>query len=300
MYRYFCFFILCISNVSTVFSQDFNGYIVSQNNKPVAYSSVYLSGKQTGIIADSAGRFRLPYSILDYNTDTLTVSSTGYKSKKIAITDLKKFLEDRENTIMLENEIITLEELIINSSSNSSRDYGFFNLKSANIFISGKPGAKICVFIENEDAIDKIIQNINIKTDRQNDKTKKLRLFFCSKSGTDFVVNSFGKDDIIISDFSKKNLTVDVSRYSIPFTKEGIYVGIEWISQENQLHDRSEKIGLSIKCTTKCKNKPSTWIYTNEKWELFPALTEEELKKIPKFFRNKITNANVQIGITAK
>lgn len=294
-------FVIAVINcyIATIFSQDINVSVVSNDTIPLAYTSVYLKNVQIGVMTDTTGQFSLPNTFLNHHLDTLIVSCVGYKIVKIPVSDLIQFFQNTGNKIILDTDILTLDEVTVYSSSGTSEDFGFYNLKSSNTLLSGKPGSRVCVFIENTAGITKIIQNVKIKVDKQNDKTKKLQLFFCSKSDDGFIVNDFTEDNIIISDFSKKNLIVDVSKYSIPFTEDGIYIGVEWIASENILQDMSEKIGLSVKCTSKNKTK-STWIYQNEKWVQFPPLSEEELSKIPRIFRNRIMNANAQIGIVAK
>jgi len=292
----FCAFLFLPSN--TLFAQDIGGYVASKDGEKLSYVSIYLKNKNRGVVTDEFGHYKLPSDILSEITDTLIISCIGYKSEKIPVSQFKENVLARNMNILMETDYILLQEINVKPNTEKPKEYGMFHLQSANFFLTGSPSTRILVFVENTDNVSKMIKTVNIKIRKSNDKTKKLRIFFCQKTENNFQNINVVKSEIIVSDFSKSKTKVDVSKYQIPFEENGIYVGLEWIGIENTIQDMSEKIGLSVVCTSK-SNKSNTWIFSDENWIQFPSITEEELKEIPKIFWKIIRNSNAQVGITA-
>jgi hypothetical protein len=283
--------------VLSLFSQNIMGVVVTDDNTPVPYTSIYLLKKNTGIITDSVGRFVIPVDLLKEAGDTLIVSSLGYESVRIEASKFENYYQQHKNKIILDKRIISLDEVIVKPSNTAPFSLGFYDSKSSVVSLSGKPGSRICVFVENTNQKTGIIQSINLRLRKYDDKTKKLRIFFCSKTPDGFEVNDLCDEDIIVSDFSKGKTIVNIDKYNIPFGEEGIYVGIEWLSAENQLQNFKEDIGLSIKCTNKSSSK-ATWIFEDEEWKEFPPA--DEVDELPKILQKLIKNANAQVGITVR
>ena len=282
--------------IETLFSQRIEGVVLSEDGISVSYASVQLKNRKIGIVSDSAGHFTLPISMLMELDDTLLFSCLGFWSKTISVSNFKKNISKKQINIVLKANSILLNEISI-TPSNRQTEYGFYDLKSSNVFLNGQPLSKVLVFIENTDGIGGIIKSVNMRLYRKNDKTKKLRVFFCEKATDNFQVIDFSQEDIIVSDLSKSDTKIDVSKYNIPFTAHGISVGVEWISVEGEKQNLSEKIGLSLVCTANAKQQ-YTWIFQEGKWGLFPLLTEDELNKMSSSIKNKLLKSNAQIGIT--
>jgi hypothetical protein len=294
--------IILVFAVNSLFSQSIEGVVFSNDGSSVSYASIYLKNKKTGIITDSLGHYKLPDNILQELEDTLVFSCLGYKSEKISVLSFKEKVLRQQTDISLMPNSILLNDVNIYPTANKNFEYGLFKLKTCNVFLHGKHLSRLLVFIENTDGVHRIIKFVNIKLLNNNDKTKKLRLFFAKKVGDDFQVLDVSQEDIIISDFSKSNAKIDVSKYNIPFPQDGICVGLEWIGTENEVQALSNKTGLSVDCTAKF-GKRCTWFFQNDEWkEISTRLTEENeeaLKKVPENFRKVFKNANARIGITA-
>jgi hypothetical protein len=290
--------IILVFSINPLFSKNIEGVVFSNDGGGLSYASVYLKNKKTGIITDSIGRYKLPNDILSELEDTLVFSCLGYISEKISVLSFKEKVIRQQTDISLMPNSILLNEVNVYPTANKDFEYGLFKLKSCNVILHGKHLSRLLVFIENTDGANRIIKSVNIKLQKNNDKTKKLKLFFAKKTDDGFQILDVSPENIIVSDFSKSNAKIDVLKYNIPFPQDGICVGLEWIGTENELHALSNKTGLSVDCTAKFE-KRCTWFFQNDEWKEFPTLTDEELKEIPKNFREMVKKANARIGITA-
>ncbi len=279
-----------------LFSENISGKLINKDNDAVPYASVYLANKYVGVMSNSEGEFSIPKSLI-LNDDTLVISCLGYETLKFDIQDLTVLLNENNNKILLNNRTIELTEVVVMPSENNIINYGFDKLRSANVMISGKTGSRLAVFIENEDAKVGIIKSVNIKLKRFKDENIKLRIHFYTKTDNGFELNNLIKENIFISDFSKKKTEVDVTKYNIPFLEEGVYIGIEWINTNEGVVDFTEKFGPNILCTTKKETK-ATWIFEDNEWQQFPPISEEDINSIPNFILKKILKSNAQVGIS--
>ena len=74
---------------------------------PIVSANIYVKNTTLGTISNSDGKFLLVVP-REFEKDTLVVSSIGYKSFKISISDF-----DNSEEIYLETDIASLEEVLI-------------------------------------------------------------------------------------------------------------------------------------------------------------------------------------------
>ncbi|MCL2683472.1 MAG: carboxypeptidase-like regulatory domain-containing protein [Bacteroidales bacterium] len=297
-----------------VFAQNVSGYVRSENGEGVPFVSIYLKGKNIGITSNIDGHYILPSSILTETNDTLIFSSIGFETQKISVPIFKQRTSAGQTNIVLKTNSILLAEVVIRAKNHKPKDYGLFHLRSAPARYDYLfPSSRVMVFVENTDGTDKIIQTVNIRmscrdTDRSKhpNKDRKLRVFFYQKTESGFQNIKVADDDILITDFSKIRIRHDVSKYRIPFPKEGIYVGFEWVGETNVIQERSRGREFGLSVTDKAK-KPHSWVFIDEKWEQHPVEMYRMAIHNPYYgsdFFNRlhetiIQNSNFQIGITA-
>jgi hypothetical protein len=298
MYKYVLYIFLSLTNVILI-AQDASGYVLSEDDNGISFVSIYLKNKNIGIVSDINGRYQLSTDILSETSDTLIFSSIGYETQKIPVSLFNKKISNGNPNIVLKTNYILLSEIEITPNARKQKEYGMFGFRSSNFTLTGSPSTRIMVFVENTDKVSRIIQTVNIRIQKNNDETKKLRVFFYQKTTNGFQ-NINVDEDIFITDFSRSKIRLDVSKYNISFPEKGIYVGVEWIGEINTVQNRSKKIGLSLK-TTASSNISHTWVFENGAWVQFPTgiISEEELNEIPQIFHSTILNSNAQIGITA-
>lgn len=104
------------------------GKVISKRNQPVPFAAIYFTNTSKGTIANADGEFRfiLPDTLA---TDTITVSSLGYESVKIAPDKyLSKKLEIHLKTASIKIKDIVIrkeepEDIITKSYQNRSKNY---------------------------------------------------------------------------------------------------------------------------------------------------------------------------------
>ena len=303
MKRLFFLFLAGIATCVSVSAQsEVRGYVISESGEGVPYVAIYLKNRSVGIVSNLEGLYILPGSFLTEKEDTLIFSSVGFASKSIAVSMFNEKILDGSTNVSLLADYVQLTEIVVTPRSRSQKDYGMFHLRSISaipMFIEGNPSTRLISFVENIEGIDKIIQTVNIAIrSGRSDKTNKLRVFFARKTDDGFRVVNVADEEIFITDFSNSRIRHDVSKYNIPFPKEGIGIGIEWIGEENVAQKRSERIGLAVRTTT-ATSELHTWIFENDTWVQFPALTEEDINAVPGVFLRAIQKSNARIGITA-
>ncbi|MDO7172406.1 carboxypeptidase-like regulatory domain-containing protein [Mariniflexile sp. AS56] len=103
------FFLLTISVQSQQNSLKMEGVILDQTKYSIPYAAIGIPSKWIGTSSNEDGKFYLELS-KDNLLDTLEVSSIGYLTSKILVKD---FLALSEKTIILEEDIVSLDEVNI-------------------------------------------------------------------------------------------------------------------------------------------------------------------------------------------
>jgi len=100
---------------TSLFSQQ-GDYIIgklfdAKSQEPVVFANIRIKDRALGIITNVDGSFRIPLIYKEYG-DIIEISSMGYQSKGISISDLS---ENTINTIQLEPAVFELTEAIISA-----------------------------------------------------------------------------------------------------------------------------------------------------------------------------------------
>lgn len=82
---------LCLVYCATAAAQPYyDGVVVDEkDNQPIPYASLSIDNKKKGILADSHGRFKLSEAEIK-GTDTIQVSSVGYQTLKIVLSEARR------------------------------------------------------------------------------------------------------------------------------------------------------------------------------------------------------------------
>ncbi|WP_053991990.1 DUF5686 and carboxypeptidase-like regulatory domain-containing protein [Mangrovimonas sp. TPBH4] len=92
-----------------------SGYVIDENNQPVAYANVIFKGSTEGTISNEEGRF---YLESDSNWDTITVSFLGYETLEL---NLPKRVNYNLN-LVLKEEAASLDEVVIITGKQSKKE----------------------------------------------------------------------------------------------------------------------------------------------------------------------------------
>jgi hypothetical protein len=85
--------------------------------EPVSFASIRVKNRAVGVISNNDGSFRIPLRFRELN-DTLHISSMGYDSREIVISDL---FTDKINRLYLKPMLIQLDEVTLSASKKSRR-----------------------------------------------------------------------------------------------------------------------------------------------------------------------------------
>lgn len=94
-----------------IIAQNINieGTILDENKNTIPYAAIGIVEKSIGTSSNDDGVFFLKLTSLNLS-DTLTVSSIGFKSYKIAVKD---YINKKEKTIILVEDVVSLDEITI-------------------------------------------------------------------------------------------------------------------------------------------------------------------------------------------
>lgn len=114
-------FAFVIAFCNPIISQDkpiqIEGLVLDESNYSVPYAAVGIPSKYIGTATTEEGTFLLQLSKSNLS-DSLEVSSIGYKTFKIKVQDL---IEKKEKTLVLEEDIVSLGEVSISASSDYAK-----------------------------------------------------------------------------------------------------------------------------------------------------------------------------------
>ncbi|MCO5268739.1 MAG: carboxypeptidase-like regulatory domain-containing protein [Brumimicrobium sp.] len=172
-----------------------------ETNEPIPFANIYNKSSKKGTISNTGGYFRI---LINEVTDTITISSIGYKEQTIKIkADKKNYLIFLEENILLLNEIIVtpkdnayLFELIQASKKSISnierKSKAYYELKS---FVNDSQ-IELVEGYYNIDVRGYKLMNIHLKAGRIALRPTSNRIFASLESSRALLMlNIFGKND---------------------------------------------------------------------------------------------------------
>lgn len=231
LYLKYILILLTISH--TCWSQDsvLSGTVKSANNEKLAYVNIGIKHKNIGTISDENGQFSIRIH-KENKSDSISFSYLGYRPLTFKISDI---IERNINEFILEEEPMSLDEVIITSKRNKEKKLG---TKSYVGFIVGEVRADSS-------------QNNNIREFAKKLKIKKpsklldLNIAFRNVNigSAKFRVNFYRiKDDLPFKKIGSRNIiiekqiingwnTFDLRRYDLNFA-EPVFITIEYLPRE--------------------------------------------------------------------
>jgi hypothetical protein len=102
--------------LQSLFSQSYQGLVYDKkNNMPVVFANIYTS-QNSGVISNSEGYFKINLQNLRDN-DSLSISSLGYKSQKISVSELVKL-----DTVFLSVQEEMLDEVVVSANKYTAEE----------------------------------------------------------------------------------------------------------------------------------------------------------------------------------
>lgn len=186
-------------------------------------------GNEKHFIADSNGLISIDKTYIRLN-DTLKLSCVGFQSKK--------FIADKNFTypdsLKLSAVNIALNEVIINSSKPQLK-IGTVK-KAYNSQLRGNPNTIYFQYIPNDKQISGIITTIEYSVNNLSggiERPFKIGLYTKGRNDV-FPDKDLLNDSVVIfNPKKKKRIVVDVSKYNIPFPKDGVMAVFETLCAES-------------------------------------------------------------------
>jgi hypothetical protein len=222
--------ILLFSIVS--FSQTQIKVVDAENKKPIPYAKLILQGKDYYKNTEENGE-----AALEKGENIYEIESFGYEKLNV----LKQ-----ENTYSLQPKFKKIEGIEI-AKPKFTEAFTSGSVKKDNFgFMGTKISWSVIDFFENNFANEKIfIKKIRIPTEVKDRKTDAVfNLVFYENIDGKPAPEKF--KNIIVTCKKGKNLTeIDFSKNPVTFPREGIFIGIEWIiNEQNHYLDKVTKMNL--------------------------------------------------------
>ena len=158
--------------IQSLFSQSYQGIIYDdKNNLPVIFANIYTS-QNSGVISNSEGYFKINLVNLKDN-DSLTISSLGYKNKRLAVNQLVTL-----DTVFLSVQEEMLDEVVVSANKYSAEEIIEIFKDSLSVRHSIPP-AKFQVFTRHKNTYKPV--NTGIELDRTSFMSRSKRKQFNQK-----------------------------------------------------------------------------------------------------------------------
>lgn len=222
---FFLFFFISVSLSAQISSRIFD----KVTNQPVSYANIWCNTGKCGTTADEKGNFKI---IVYDDSKELTITAVGYKKKTI---ETQKILD----SIFLEQEVIKLAEVLINSKEKETLKLGKIKNSSVELCVANDYSLR---------TIGKYFPNNLTNNQEMYVKKVKVKTYALLKNTIlniqFFAVNDNGKPEELLYD---KNIIcevkdgtntteLDLSNLYIEFPKKGIFVAFEnLLVEQNKL-----------------------------------------------------------------
>ena len=180
-------------------------------------------------IADSHGLISIDKTYIRLN-DTLKLSCVGFQSKKILVD--KNFTYPDSLKLFAVN--IALNEVVINSSKPELK-IGVIK-KAYNSQLRGNPNTIYAQYIPNDKGVSGTITTIEYFVNNISGGIERpFKVGFYTKGKNDIFPDKDLLNDsvVVFNPKKKKRIVVDVSKYNIPFPKDGVMAVFETLCPES-------------------------------------------------------------------
>ncbi|WP_158612035.1 carboxypeptidase-like regulatory domain-containing protein [Paenimyroides tangerinum] len=216
-----------------IFSQKIiQGFVLDSINNPIVFANVGMLNSSVGTISDDNGSFVLNLDKVDFN-DTLRISSLGFKSRDIRVSELSF---NQSLGINLETEVFLLKELEILSGNLKTYTEGksktdtkskviFANEKYANFNMGTEIGRRFDIGSKKPSLLSKF--QFYIKENNFDSNTFKVNIYGLKNGKPAILLNSENIFVTIEKDFTGW-VTVELEDYNL-IIQEDIAVCVQWV-----------------------------------------------------------------------
>ena len=226
--------VLLLLPFSLLAQTPIHGIVTDKHRIPLPLTNIVSLTSNSGGVTNNQGNFSIPISI---KTDSIKFSNIAYLPKTIAIKDLKD-----NDTIVLEENIEQMKVVVLKDFSHYKQEatLGFKDYPNNGEYKFG-PGDQIATYIDNKENKDGWIKGIFFKVKAFGKCTNTMRVRLLEMDTITFRPSTdlLDENNLISSSDLKKTNYVDVSNNKIIIPKEGIFIVLEWVYQDNNCDKNS-------------------------------------------------------------
>ena len=228
-----------------------SGILLEQNNSGIPFATVGIHSKNIGTITERDGSFsfEVPNSM---QNEMVTFSAVGFMKKDIPVKD---FLSKLQKTIVLEESITELSEVVVSASSLAAsrlrmESRGNFNFNTGTMRLdSEKNGGAMALLIEHENPPFMVGKTrLMIRHNSLGKFRVRVRLLAVDQNTGKPGIDLINKSLVFESDISFGWLKIDLTKENIWIEEESFFLVYEWIMDEdkkemlkNQIEDHLNK-----------------------------------------------------------
>lgn len=261
MVRIVVFLLLAFFTEHALAQIKFAGVITDQKTgQPVPYVTMNLKLENVYSRADDHGVFKI-YSVKSLPNDTLIFTSIGYRSYKIAVSDIKGDLK-----IYLKEDVATLKEVSI--SGRKEMILGAYKKKGYKAF-TGLTMMTRRFMKKDGYSYLKTVSFLR-KTDKLSGKGKaRFRITIYNSESNSGPPNDVVYEQILVEDTIEPVITVDLMKYHILLPTNFFFIGIERLDESGDFLDPKVNTVRDIQHSWTKPISSSSWRRIYEK----PAIT---------------------------
>jgi len=272
------YFILSIFLTTAIYSH--NIIIFDSITNDVLPFSIIIDGN-SGKYSDEEGRFEF----MDFNNDTITIRFLGYADKKIFVRNFEL------DTVRLISQSIQLEEIVLSNAKNEiTIDYPKKPKHFGNFPVNIGQEILIELIPENQDKLY-YLKSLKIPFDKNRNKPKIDDKFRAIIRVNIYALNGnvlFVSEPFEIKLNSKDELQLKLNERGIKFRDQGIRIGIEYLSLNNNSSLMNNTLPINPQLTE--NNYPGFRAKTYIK---FPLEFTKEIMAINNIFPNIYENKTI-------
>ncbi|MDB5191992.1 MAG: hypothetical protein JWQ96_1555 [Segetibacter sp.] len=230
--RYFIILLSLVNSLNSFGQQRITGKIVNTKKQPIPFASIGFFNSKDGTTSDAFGYF----SINAWATDSIKISSIGYKSKTIIITKDSVSL-----AIELEEDFARLKDVIVRSRRRTTKSIFLGHYTSINNFYYLINVGEEATFIPNKDGIKGYIDEIKFKLDKISKTHFMLRVRVLNLNPE----TGLPYEDLLLSDniITPKKLrrinSFSIKSKNIELPANGVFISFEWLATEGALKNEN-------------------------------------------------------------
>ena len=221
-----------------VTAQLFTSTIKSADKlEPLSYVNVSILNKRVGTSSDLNGRFS--FNLEKFKSDTLLISYLGFKSKKLAVSSILKQPKDFQE-VYLVNEFSSIEDVVINVKKKKYGSKHSLGLRKKWFYsrVGVQFGMEQAILIPNKKNKVGKIEEVSFWVGKDDELFYNSRLTWFRLKFYSYDLDKNQPSDLISYENilvkpkgnEKQELKVDVSKFHIPFPKEGVCVVVETVN----------------------------------------------------------------------